>query len=69
MLDIDAPQQDILEQNINGVLIKADLLMTHDGFIPEDKLYIKLGGDHGQGSLKLKSNYFLIVLIWNDLQK
>lgn len=28
-------------------------MTTHEGFIPEDKLYIKLGGDHGLGSMKI----------------
>lgn len=33
-------------------LIRAELLTTHGGMIPEDELYVKLGGDHGQGSMK-----------------
>ncbi|KAL9976704.1 hypothetical protein ACROYT_G014031 [Oculina patagonica] len=31
---------------------KAELLTTHGGMIPEDQLYVKLGGDHGQGYMK-----------------
>ena len=29
-------------------------LTWHDGNIPEDTLYIKLGGDHGQGTMKFE---------------
>lgn len=25
---------------------------SHGGMIPDDKLYVKLGGEHGQGSMK-----------------
>ena len=28
--------------------------MWHDGHIAENLLYVKLGGDHGQGSLKFE---------------
>lgn len=34
------------------VLNRAGLLTTHGGMIPEDQMYLKLGGDHGQGSMK-----------------
>lgn len=27
-------------------------MTTHDGMIPKDQLYVKLGGGHGQGSMK-----------------
>ena len=26
----------------------------HNGKIPQDKLFVKIGGDHGQGSMKLE---------------
>lgn len=29
------------------------LLTWHEGLIPEEKIFVKLGGDHGQGSMKL----------------
>lgn len=33
-------------------LVRAELLTSHGGMIQQDKLYVKLGGDHGQGSMK-----------------
>lgn len=30
----------------------ANLLHSHDGTIPDDEIWIKLGGDHGGGSFK-----------------
>lgn len=33
-------------------LVRAELLTSHGGMIPEDRLYVKLGGDHGQGPMK-----------------
>ena len=34
-------------------IFSAGLLTWHGGLIPEDKIFVKLGGDHGQGSMKL----------------
>ena len=31
---------------------RLGLLTTHGGHIPDDKLFVKLGGDHGQKSMK-----------------
>ena len=31
----------------------TSLLTWHGGIIPEDKIFVKLGGDHGQKSMKL----------------
>lgn len=33
---------------------RAGLLTSHNGKIPDDKIYVKIGGDHGQGSMKLE---------------
>ena len=33
-------------------LYRLGLLTTHGGHIPDDKLFVKLGGDHGQKSMK-----------------
>ena len=30
-----------------------DLLTWHDGVIPEDEIWVKLGGDHGKQTFKL----------------
>ncbi|GFN88462.1 amine oxidase [Plakobranchus ocellatus] len=32
---------------------KLKILSRHGGSIPEDEIWIKIGGDHGQGSLKV----------------
>ena len=33
---------------------RAGQLTWHNGKIPHDKLFVKIGGDHGQGSMKLE---------------
>lgn len=32
--------------------LKNDFMTSHGDKIPEDKLYVKVGGDHGKGSMK-----------------
>lgn len=40
---------------INSLLnFSTGQLTWHDGHIPENLLYVKLGGDHGQGSMKFE---------------
>ena len=36
------------------VYFRAGQLTWHNGKIPEDKLFVKIGGDHGQGSMKME---------------
>ena len=33
---------------------RAGQLTWHNGKIPQDKLFVKIGGDHGQGSMKFE---------------
>ena len=44
-----------LSTNFTYVLFisSTGLLTWHEGIIPEDKIFVKLGGDHGQKSMKL----------------
>ena len=54
---------------------EEDQLCWHGGAIPEDEIYIKVGGDHGGGSFKFmpqvgniklpnsKLNTFLLVIV------
>ena len=37
---------------------RLDLLTWYNGAIPEDKVYVKVGGDHGKGNMKFE--YFQI---------
>ena len=34
------------------ILFSKDKLIWHDGCIPEDKIWVKVGGDHGGGYFK-----------------
>jgi len=33
---------------------RAGQFTWHNGKIPQDKLFVKIGGDHGQGSMKFE---------------
>ena len=33
---------------------RLDLLTWYNGAIPEDKVYVKVGGDHGKGNMKFE---------------
>ena len=35
-------------------MARANILTWHDGLIPAENMYLKLGGDHGQGSMKME---------------
>ena len=40
--------------NINALLLFSEGRLTwHSGVIPEDEIWIKVGGDKGQGSMKI----------------
>ena len=43
---------DISEKNTELLQSQKDKLTWHDGAIPENEVWVKVGGDHGQGSLK-----------------
>ena len=43
---------DISEKITELLESERDKLPWHDGAIPENEIWIKVGGDHGQGSLK-----------------
>ena len=43
---------DISEKITELLESERDRLTWHDGAIPENEIWIKVGGDHGQGSLK-----------------
>ena len=42
-----------MSEKITGLLERQrDKLTWHYGAIPENEIWVKVGGDHGQGSLK-----------------